>query len=1242
MATRDGTFYSPWPLLDGKTIQYQWGEIRSNQAELKAIARASVQELEDGTDELNAYRTLLGTMYGDLTFRNKFRFFYNKTTKEMTIQKNDGTVDTPIWTDVVQIRHSDGQFQVVSVGGISSSAGFYGPGLQTIEEVAESSTSADVSIRNPSKIFFNSDDGFGVQEISSGSNKGQPEIVFTQPFGKAQSFSKAGKEWQVDHNFGITPVLVQVMDRDDRVVIPDKADVSDPNTAYFYFNEPFTGSVYIASGGVGAASLKPRDPFYLVVRDHLTPASPNNTLKPNADMVFDAEKFYVDVDLDENRGGAHKKAIIRLKEGAGVTFTDGSNTYTAATHMNVNDKRFYYSSDANGNPTLNSQFLDRTDFNAHVRMDDTLEVENAVTAESFYVKNGGNIYNDGTDLHIGGSGGQVVFDDRIEIPDGTFAAPGMVFADDTDLGIYRSGTNELAIAAGFGKRFAVGSSVITALRPVIHPVGSAAAPTMTFSGDTNTGAYRVGADIFGISTGGVERLRVGSTLSKFATYVTMDDALGVANAVTAEAYYLAGGSGGEISKSGNDVLIKSDSGQVVIDDDMLVSGKVVSANFYTSGGGFVSPLRMRETDSSPNVANVSEIIVGIGSLADNGDGTVTLSALGDRMNVKDENNVFVEPANITFRNENFYASSDSNGEPMINLQPNQTLDSVTADEATVADLTVTTAAIPTITTPVRMDRSLNVSDTVTAGNFYTNDNGDLRDHGQMTGRGDDDHTQYVLRNQWLQNGFPDASEVSLAWDDGTRTLTLSPTGASFDYFIQGIKYTQTGGSITETITDTSGLWMIYLDSEGVLASINAPSHAQIDIVWTTRCSVAFLLWDGAGDGRLMYELHASNMAPDTHHWLHDHIGSSFLSGMVLADFVADGNGSSNTHAQFSIAAGEFADEDVDHSPAAINQTTAAEIWYRDAGVWKWVTNTGYKVRNYQDNTANRLAYNNTAGSGTQTEVTNGNFVLCHIFATNVVDDAGANPRYIAIQGQDEYSTLNAARTGADTEINNLVFGDLPLEEVVPVGTVIFQTRNSYSNDINARVRTTDSGDNYVDYRASNIKGSGGSISDHGSLAGLADDDHQQYLRTDGTRELTGPMGIVTAEAFYVETGGDWSDSGLKVNIGDVNKLTVADTVSTITTHVRLDDTLEVENVVTAEAFYTKSGGEVPRAYYEDFSAAVEWTVTHNLDSNAFIAQAFKGTGEMVIPDTIHVNDRDVAYFYFATAQDGKAVILGLN
>jgi hypothetical protein len=329
----------------------------------------------------------------------------------------------------------------------------------------------------------------------------------------------------------------------------------------------------------------------------------------------------------------------------------------------------------------------------------------------------------------------------------------------------------------------------------------------------------------------------------------------------------------------------------------------------------------------------------------------------------------------------------------------------------------------------------------------------------------------------------------MAWDDGTMTLSISPAAANFTYYIAGVKYTA-ASPITRAITDETGLWVFYLSAEGVMAVIKNPSHAQLDTIWTDYCPVAFVYWNSSlGDGRLMYELHGSAMSGVLHHYLHDNVGSSYKYGMALSDFVIDDDGDDDDDAQFSISAGAFYDEDVENALAAVLSTAGLEIWYLNGSNWEWATNAGFSVLSAAGG-ANRLAFNDAGG---QTEVTNGDFVLCHVFATNIVSDAGANPKYIAIQGQAEYSSLSNARAGAEVEINNLVFGTLPLEEIVPVATVIFQTRtNNYANAVHARIRTTDAGDNFLDWRSAGLKGSGGSVQDHGSLAGLPDNDHPQY------------------------------------------------------------------------------------------------------------------------------------------------------
>ena len=56
-----------------------------------------------------------------------------------------------------------------------------------------------------------------------------------------------------------------------------------------------------------------------------------------------------------------------------------------------------------------------------------------------------------------------------------------------------------------------GSQTIATTGIVSHALGTAAAPTVTFTGDTNTGIYSPGADQVAISTGGSGRIVVGST-----------------------------------------------------------------------------------------------------------------------------------------------------------------------------------------------------------------------------------------------------------------------------------------------------------------------------------------------------------------------------------------------------------------------------------------------------------------------------------------------------------------------------------------------------------------------------------------------------------------------------------------------------------------------------------------------------------------------------------------------------------
>jgi hypothetical protein len=56
-----------------------------------------------------------------------------------------------------------------------------------------------------------------------------------------------------------------------------------------------------------------------------------------------------------------------------------------------------------------------------------------------------------------------------------------------------------------------GSGTISSSGPFVFPAGTVSAPSVTFTGDLNTGFYQIAADTIGVSTSGAERIRVDSS-----------------------------------------------------------------------------------------------------------------------------------------------------------------------------------------------------------------------------------------------------------------------------------------------------------------------------------------------------------------------------------------------------------------------------------------------------------------------------------------------------------------------------------------------------------------------------------------------------------------------------------------------------------------------------------------------------------------------------------------------------------
>ncbi len=354
-----------------------------------------------------------------------------------------------------------------------------------------------------------------------------------------------------------------------------------------------------------------------------------------------------------------------------------------------------------------------------------------------------------------------------------------------------------------------------------------------------------------------------------------------------------------------------------------------------------------------------------------------------------------------------------------------------------------------------------------------------------------DHPLYVNGTIYAQleqfdamnepTGFPSRDDNTYSFTDGTRTYSISPTGADFDVWVNGVKYTFSSQQDV-VIPDTEGLHFIYVNSSGNFVSTTTFASTLI----TENALACIVYWDATNNEAIYVgdERHGMTMDGATHVHIHLTDGTKIESGLGLGDITADGNGDLEAAATMSTAGGTIWDEDLDFDITGSSSPAQIPVFYLEGAtpVWRRDTARNYPVKQG----TSRLAYNeDVGGTWQQTDVDNNDLVLAHIFATNDPDQP-----YIAIQGQDEYNNPGQARAGALTEIQNLFTVGLPFVEFVAVATVIYQTSNGYANGCKARIRSTDDGDDYLDWRSTTLSSSSGPSS-HLNLTNIGVNTHDE-------------------------------------------------------------------------------------------------------------------------------------------------------
>ena len=100
----------------------------------------------------------------------------------------------------------------------------------------------------------------------------------------------------------------------------------------------------------------------------------------------------------------------------------------------------------------------------------------------------------------------------VPVENGSAAAPSVFFKDSgTDTGFFSPGADQVAISTGGTVRLTSSTTAISSALPIDHPLGAVGTPSITFTGDLNTGIYSPGGDQVAVATNGVERVEFGTS-----------------------------------------------------------------------------------------------------------------------------------------------------------------------------------------------------------------------------------------------------------------------------------------------------------------------------------------------------------------------------------------------------------------------------------------------------------------------------------------------------------------------------------------------------------------------------------------------------------------------------------------------------------------------------------------------------------------------------------------------------------
>ena len=704
------------------------------------------------------------------------------------------------------------------------------------------------------------------------------------------------------------------------------------------------------------------------------------------------------------------------------------------------------------------------------------------------------------------------------------------------------------------------------------------------------------------------------------------------------------------------------------------------SNFYNDLGSG-SSLTVRDEDGTPTVTSVSTIRFTNGSVTDNGGGDVSVAITGGAANPgfygifvreSDGNPPTFKNDTLTFNSDSFYLTSNSVGKPIVNLRG------------------------------------------VTGGSG-------VADHGALTGLADDDHPQYSLADgtrafTGTVSGIAPTADAHLA----TKAYVDDRAGQFY-----GVNFRETDGTPPGFRNDT-----IYFDSSsfylhpnsvgkpvlsfrgsagggvsdhGALTGLSDDDHPQYSLADGTRA------FTGVVSG--VTPTTSANLA--TKGYVDATVGPGFY-GVNFRETDGNPPGFRNDTIYFN-SSDFYLTSDSIGKPIVNLRGGAGGSGVTDHGALTGLTDDDHSQYLLASDATNRATF-----AANWTDLTDGGETSLHSHAGGSGSNfyakmaSGAEFGDTIVFADTDFNksghTLTVDETGLDhSQLANLTVGDPHTQYVLKTdanpgfyGVVFKESDGSYTERDDELVFTSS------DFNVSTVSGKPtvtivDSGIDHGSIGGLSDDDHPQYLlRTQAApgfygvhfRETDGnPPGFrndtiyFNSNDFYLSSDsvgkpvlnfrGSSGGSGTALTVKDIDgtptvsnvntiqftngsvtnqgggvaevTLTAGGGISTLTVGANSYGSQTTLGFNAAEFYLSPGGGaaqhvvnlvNAPKRYTHTQSVgAQEWTVNHNLSTSDVVFTIYDTRNKAIGMDEADIS-LNTASFYFTTARAGRVVMIG--